>query len=181
MILPTLEELQTSRSMIETFLGYNHNYRINEAEFFDMKNMTSSHYPILSPRKKRGTYCTPANPQGMIAKDALCYVDGTDFVINDYHLNLDLSTDENSCPKTLVSMGAYVIILPDRKWVNTANFDGEVFNEKDGFGDIDSEFTTTSPVKFTLTKIDATEYTPEYTGGSEPDDRCRLHRPAHRA
>lgn len=168
MILPILNEIPKSRDMIDSFLGYNHNLRIKENEFFDMKNLTSSHFPLLSPRKKRGIYLSPGNPQGLIAKDALCYVDGTDFVINQYHIDLGLSTKAEDCPKNLISMGAYVVILPDRKWVNTANFDGTTFKTEGGYGDIDNEVTTVAPVRFTLAKIDATEYTPEYTRPSDP-------------
>ena len=75
MKLPTLNELPTSRSMTDVFKGYNHNLRIGDGEFYDMKNLSSSHYPILSPRGARGVYATPTNPQGLIAKDTVCYVD----------------------------------------------------------------------------------------------------------
>lgn len=175
MIQPILKELRTSREMIDVFKGYNHNLRIGDGEFYDMKNLTSTRYPVLSPREKRGVYATPENPQGLIAKDALCYVDGSDFVINEYRISLGLSTSEEKCPKRLVSMGAYVIIFPDGKWVNTAKWDGNTFNEYaddgsiDGYGDIDRTFTTTAPVKFTLSRIDASEYTVTYTQASEPD------------
>ena len=70
---PQLKELPTSREMIDVFRGYNHNLRISNGEFFNMKNMTSDHYPVLSPRGKRGVYAKPASPQGLIAKEALCY------------------------------------------------------------------------------------------------------------
>ena len=73
MQLPTLSELATSRSVIDAFGGYNHNLRIGDGEFYDMKNLTSTYYPILSPRGQRGTYASPTNPQGLIAKDSLCY------------------------------------------------------------------------------------------------------------
>ena len=122
MKLPILNELPTTREMIEKFGGYNHNLRIGEGEFYDMKNLTSSDYPVLSPRPKRGIYASPDNPQGMIEKDALCYVDGSDFVINEYHIDMGLSTKEEDCPKTLVSMGAYVIIMPDKKYINTKDY-----------------------------------------------------------
>ena len=52
----TLTEIPSSRSMIDVFGGYNHNIRISDAEFYDMKNLTSSHYPVLSSRDKRGIY-----------------------------------------------------------------------------------------------------------------------------
>ena len=53
---PTLPTQQSTRQMIDVFGGYNHNMRIGENEFFDMKNMTSDHYPILAPRTHRGIY-----------------------------------------------------------------------------------------------------------------------------
>ena len=69
MKFPTLEEQKSSRDLIDSFRGYNHNLRISDNEFYDMKNLTSTHYPILSPRGKRGVYVSTANPQGMIAKE----------------------------------------------------------------------------------------------------------------
>ncbi len=116
---PTLREQQASREMIDTFRGYNHNLRIGDGEFFDMKNMTSNYYPVLSPREKRGVYALPDAPAGLIAKDTLCYVDGTDFVMDEYRIDMGLSVKEEECPKQLISMGAYVIIMPDRKYINT--------------------------------------------------------------
>ena len=56
MKLPKLKEIKTSRQMVDVFKGYNRNLRIGDGEFFDMKNMTSDHYPVLSPRGKRGFY-----------------------------------------------------------------------------------------------------------------------------
>ena len=125
---PILTELPTSREVVEVFKGYNHNLRIGAGEFYDMTNLSSDNYPVLSPRAKRGKYLELRNPQGLIAKDALCYVDcivdehadGARFYINGKEVEgLTLSSKTEDCPKTLVSMGAYVIILPDKKWVNT--------------------------------------------------------------
>lgn len=173
MIYPTLEELPVSRTITEEFLGYNHNLRIGGGEFYDMKNLTSSYSPVLSPRSKRGVYAEPTSPQGMIAKDALCYVDGADFVINGYHIEMGLSTDPKDCPKKLVSMGAYVIILPDAKWVNTANWseaDG-TFDMVDGYGDINVSNPTTSNVTFTLCKQDGSSCNPKFSQSGEPSGK----------
>ena len=147
--------------MLDMFKGYNHNLRIGEGEFFDMKNMTSDHYPVLSPRGQRGVYAAPANPQGLIAKDSLCYVDGTDFVMNEYRVNMGLSVAEKDCPKQLISMGAYVIILPDKKWINTLDLTE--------YGNIDASFTTTSDVTFELCKINGDAYTNATVSATEPD------------
>ena len=161
MRLPELYELKTSRDFTDAFGGYNHNPRISEAEFFDMKNMTSSQYPILAPRAKRGIYASPESPQGMIAKDTLCYVDGTAMVVNGYRVEMRLSVDEDMCPKTLVSMGAYIIVLPDKMYLNTAPFndpDYEIDDDNPPYGSIEAKEVTDSPVTFTLCALDSTDY-----------------------
>lgn len=168
MKLPTLNELPTSRSMTDVFKGYNHNLRIGDGEFYDMKNLSSSHYPILSPRRARGVYATPTNPQGLIAKDKVCYVDcitenhaeGARLYINGNEVKgLKLSSKTDDCPKQLVSMGAYIIIMPDKKWVNTQKMVGSGDGYFD-YGNIDRIYSTPSGVTttFSLCKIDSTEY-----------------------
>ena len=139
---PTLNVKQRSRQMSDAFMGYNHNLRISESEFYDMKNMTSDYYPVLAPRKKRGVYKDGISATGIIAKDKLCYVDGTAFVIGDERIEMGLSDE----PKNLVSMGAYVIIMPDRKYINTIKKGDEDYEQ----GDIDTTYTTVDEVKFTL-------------------------------
>lgn len=157
---PTLTVLNSSREMVDLFKGYNHNLRIGDGEFFDMKNMTSDYYPVLSPRGKRGVYANPTNPQGLIAKDNLCYVDGTDFVMNEYRVNMNLSMSEKDCPKQLISMGAYVIIMPDKKWINTLDLTE--------YGNIEASFTTIADVTFELCTIDGDTYTDVTVSSTEP-------------
>ena len=170
---PTLTEIATNREMVDAFRGYNHNLRISEGEFYDMQNLTSTHYPVLSPRGKRGVYSSPANPQGLIAKDALCYVADGKFYIDKYPIN-GLSLSDS--PKSLVSMGAYVVIFPDKKWVNTANYNATTmtFDEDGGYGDIDAAYETLSDeegavwTKFTLCKADGSSYGDFTSSDSEP-------------
>ena len=146
MEFPILNVKQKSRQMSDAFLGYNHNLRIGENEFYDMKNLTSDYYPVLAPRGVRGIYAYTDKPNGLIAKDALCYVDGSKFVINEYDVDMGLSDG----PKQLVSMGAKVIILPDKKYFNTQNL-------RD-FGDIEAHVTTSGKVTFELCKVDGASY-----------------------
>lgn len=164
MLYPELRELETSREMIDVFKGYNHNLRIGSGEFYDMKNLSSQYYPVLSPRPQRGLYAESGENYGLISKDALCYVDGEDFVINNYHVPMKL----NSEPKTLISMGAYVIIMPDKKYVDTENFATQTqFN-------IEEENTTTGQTTFTLCKLDGTEYKDATVSNTEPSDPKNL-------
>ena len=173
MKLSKLNELPTSRDMIDVFSGYNHNLRIRDGEFFDMTNLTSADYPVLSPRSKRGTYApgnnesTPSDPLGMIAKDALCYVelnaDGltSTFYINGYPIEFEGNNRLNEKPKTLISMGSYVIIMPDKNYINTKDYSDK--------GKIEKTFEAkTGTAQFELCKIDGEGYNVHHTGDSPP-------------
>lgn len=164
---PKLRVTESSRQMVDTFKGYNHNLRIGDGEFFDMKNMTADHYPVLSPRRKRGVYASPTSPTGLIAKDALCYVDGTKFVINKYPVEMGLNDE----PKQLISMGAYVIIMPDKKYINTLAYtdDGDTRYYTDK-GNIEASFTASSDVTFTLCKLDSSDYDKMTVGDKAPSN-----------
>ena len=150
---PKLRELNTFREMVDVFKGYNHNLRIGDGEFYDMKNLSSDNYPILSPRHKRGIYATPNNPQGMVAKDDLCYIDGGDFIIAENRVSMELTTNDKK-PKNLISMGAYVIIMPDKKYINTVPKDDGSYEH----GNIEASVKTTTPVTFKMCKVDGEEY-----------------------
>lgn len=163
---PQLKELPTSRQMVDVFRGYNHNLRISTGEFFSMTNMTSDYYPVLSPRGKRGVYAKPASPQGMIAKADVCYVDGTAFVIGETRYEMELSTAAKDCPKRLTSMGAYVIIMPDKKFINTA------YPEERG--SIEAEFVADGEVEFTLCRSDGTAYGEHITQDAAPENPTNM-------
>ncbi len=168
MKLPLLNEIETSRSLVDVFNGYNHNLRIGDGEFHDMKNLTSTHYPVLSPRGKRGTYQYPEGsgdnhkPNGLISKDALCYVDGAKLFINNHEIvGLELSDS----PKQMISMGAYIIIMPDKKYVNTKDFTD--------IGNIEASFPATEGETLTVTyemcKLDGTVYTDVLKNSTAPE------------
>ena len=140
--------------MIDVFRGYNHNLRIGEGEFYDMKNLSSNDYPVLSPRERRGIYATPSIPQGMVAKDTLCYVDGGDFIIGEDRIPMGLTVerdaDGNIIPKNLISMGAYVIIMPDKRYINTSDLSD--------YGSMEASVTTSDTVSFSLCTLEGAGY-----------------------
>lgn len=150
---PQLSELPATRQMIEVFRGYNHNLRIGDGEFYDMKNLTSNDFPVLSPRSKRGVYVSSGIPQGMVAKESLCYVDSGDIVINGERvamgLTIERDEDGNIIPKNLISMGAYVIVMPDKKYINTSDITDH--------GNIEASITTSEPVSFVLCTLDGAD------------------------
>lgn len=147
-MLPYLNNIPTTREMIDTFRGYNHNLSIGSGEFYDMENLSGDDYPILSTRRPRGTYTSPARAQGLISKEELCYVDGADLVIGDVHYNMALTWD--NAPKQLISMGAYIIVMPDKKYLNTT--------DPEDRGEIEASVSTLGNVTFYLSRADGTVY-----------------------
>ena len=158
MYYPTLPAPKTQRDVVRVFRGYNHNPRIGAGEFYHMENLTSSAYPLLSPRPGRGFYTGGGAISGLMAKDQLCYTDGTALVVGTERVELDLTPGE----KNLVSMGAYVVILPDKKYVNTV--------DPADRGSIEARFTSLGAVALTLCDSEGNAYTVSQVGGQEPLD-----------
>ncbi len=116
MRFPRLQETSRYREMTTVFGGYNHQISCSEGQFFDMKNMTSKYFPVLSPRGNRGIVKTFTNPQGILDKEDLWWVDNKVLYRNGEEVTLDGITLTDESPKTLAKMGAYIIIMPDRVW-----------------------------------------------------------------
>ena len=122
MRFPILQEVSRYREMTTVFGGYNHQISCGEGQFFDMKNMTSSHFPILSPRNKRGIVKTFVNPQGILDKEDLWWIDDKVLYRNGEAQTLEGITLTDG-QKYMAKMGAYIIIMPDKVWCK-ANDDG---------------------------------------------------------
>ena len=48
---PQLKAQAATRKIVDVFRGYNHNLRVGVGELFEMENLTSECFPVLSPRK----------------------------------------------------------------------------------------------------------------------------------
>ena len=142
MRLPRLSSVLQRRESINVFGGYDHNPRTAAGSFYGMENLTGEHFPVLSPRAARQKYVSAADFGGMISKRVLCYVDGTELVVGSSRVEMGLSKGK----KMLVSMGAYIIIMPDRKYINTENLSD--------LGDIDNSVTSDTGAVFTLCRED---------------------------
>ena len=106
---PAQEQLVT-----EAFAGYNHNLRIADGEFYEMQNLTSDYYPLLSQRAARAMVGDFSGIQGLLAKDALAWIEDGVLWYNalsmaPYMGGVLLSEGQ----KQMVSMGAYICIFPD--------------------------------------------------------------------
>lgn len=159
-----LPELKPKKGIVETqdvFLGLNHNLRIRPGEFYNMENLSSDDFPVLSPRGKRSVYLEKGNLQGLISMDGLCYVDGDSLYVNGKKQDLILSTAPEDCPKQLISMGAYLLILPDGLYLN--------LRDPQDRGSMENIITTAGPVLMTQCSLDGREILPAYEGSLTPE------------
>lgn len=159
---PHLQAVKQYSKTQDLFFGLNHNLRLGSGECYDMKNLTSDLTPVLCPRAPRGIVSEGKAIGGLLDREGLCTVEGEDLLLNGYAWHLKLSTNPKDCPKQLVSMGAYVIILPDKKYVNTA--------DPQDFGNIEAETTTAGPVTLTQCSLDGSEIKPSYIASETPKD-----------
>lgn len=116
MYFPRMQETSKYRDMTTVFGGYNRQISLNEGEFFDMQNMTSKYFPILSPRNNRGIIKTFKNPQGILDKEDLWWIDDRKLYRNGEEIKLEGVTLNSSATKSMAKMGAYIIIMPDKVW-----------------------------------------------------------------
>ena len=132
---PFIDVPDASRDFQENFAGYNHNLRISDSEFYDMKNMTGDYYPVLSPRKKRQIVSQMTNPQAIFCKDALCYIDNNELYVNGFLIeDFGATHGSNDCNYTMVGMGAFLLVFEqtnkglDHGWyLNTVDFSDNGF------------------------------------------------------
>ena len=152
--LPELNESYQTRAVVDVFGGYNHNLRIVEGEWYDDLNLTSDYYPMFASRKRRTVVRTGiSNPLGMIAKDALAWIDGPTLYYNGLPVSgILLSTRVEDLPKQMISMGAYICIFPDAVYVNTKDLTD--------CGSMGAAFTSPkdSRVTFAPCKVDGSDY-----------------------
>ena len=82
MFYPKLAAGRQQTLTTEAFGGYDHNLELADGEFYDMENLSADDYPLLAPRPRRGTAQAIEGVQGILAKDALCWVQNQVLYIN---------------------------------------------------------------------------------------------------
>lgn len=115
------------------FKGYNHQIGAGDGELYDMENLTGDFYPVLSPRRKRYKIAQLTKPNGFYTHDGLYWVDGTGF-----YENGELRGEVTDGKKRFASLGAYIVILPDKRYYNRLAQE---------FGDIEAEWTGSAVIQ----------------------------------
>ena len=138
MYFPKLKAQVQQRAAVEQFGGLDRRVGHGAGCAENMENMWSGGYPALETRPRRGVMRQLTKPHGIVEKDGLFWVDGTALYVNGAKTELVLSDSD----KQLVSMGAYLLIFPDKKYINT-----QKLTEYGSMGNIQ---TSTGEVTFTL-------------------------------
>ena len=114
-LYPRLAAQMTEQDVIDGFGGYDHRLRIGDGSWYDTKNLSSDHAPLLSTRCRRAD--THRRARALLEKQALAYVgeDGTLY----YNFLPTPVTGLSSGEKQLVGMGAYIVVFPDKVYLNT--------------------------------------------------------------
>lgn len=154
--MPILPQTQQKRDVTDTFKGYNHRPKIRKGEFYDMINLSSTGYPMLCCRKKRGLIRSLDSPQGLLAKEEAAWIEAGKL----YYAGEETPVAVSPGEKQLVSMGAYICIFPDKLFYNTA--------DSEDYGSMEARYSSTGAVSCTLCRLDGTEYETPRVSDSPP-------------
>ena len=130
--LPELYKEDTSRTTTATFRGLNRRAEIRDGELADMENLTSDHAPLLAVRGRRGIPIFPnVHAPHSVTTRALgeggtyqaVFLDGPTL-----HPGREEAVDltpygyeDNGKERSLLPVGAYVIVIPDLIAVSTVD------------------------------------------------------------
>ena len=115
MFFPMLKKIGLEKMTVTDFPGLDRRETARIGGFREMRNLCGEGYPPLRTRQARGLIATVTKPGGLTAKDALIWVDGTRICVNGEAAGPVLTEGE----KDLISMGAYLIVFPDKVYLNT--------------------------------------------------------------
>lgn len=164
MYSPRLNELYTSREIINRFKGYENNSVIDENAFSFTENAGFGGYPTLSPRKKRVFFNVSGEGlQGLTSKESIAYINNGSLYYGGVRVT-DLFFPSIQGERRLVSMGARLIIFPDKVYVNTEDLTD--------YGYLEAEFESSGQVSLGTCMADGELYG-DYTASSAPPEECK--------
>ena len=159
---PRLNELYKDREIISRFKGYENNKVIDENAFSITENTGVVSYPALSPRNKRVFFnVTGDNLQGLFSKECIAYINNGSLYYGGEKAT-DLFFPDIDEERKFVSMGAYLIIFPDKVYVNTEDLSD--------YGYLEAEFESNAQVTLGMCRADGELYG-DYAISSVPPEK----------
>lgn len=117
MKLPYLPETKSkTKQQTVAFAGINYSQNTRDGELAECENLSSRNFPCLSQRAGRKTVQTYTSPTAMFVKDKLLVVDGTSLLYNGANIGTVTAGE-----KQIVSINTKVVILPDKKVLDTTD------------------------------------------------------------
>ncbi len=116
MYYPTLKNIPAVREAVDTFRGLNQGQDTGPGEFSRMENLTADCYPVLATCKQPRRLSSGCQ-SNVLVKEDICYVVDGELSAGQERYDLGLTPGK----KRLVSMGAYILIFPDKVYFNTAD------------------------------------------------------------
>lgn len=172
---PVLKPRATGREMLDVFKGYNRNLRLKEGELRDMENLSSDGYPALTVRGKRSVVEKRDEVNTMLycQGHGLFYTAGGSLFTPRGEIEGFYQRRE-AWLQQLVSMGSYLILFPEMRWVDTNLEQPDNPDKEYRYGDINALcLCIDKKVTFQLCREDGTVYTganPSDTQPTEPED-----------
>lgn len=164
MYKPPLYSVDKSREIITGFKGYENNLVIDENAFYCEENISSDNFPMISPRNKRAFFNVSGNRlHGLFSKTRLCYINNGILYYGGEAVT-GLFFPDISGERFFVSMGAKLIVFPDKVYINT--------DDLSDFGSLEATFSG-EKAECTLCRGDGDLYE-GYTVSSSPPEN-----PAH--
>lgn len=150
MYKPRLNELHTNREIITRFKGYDNNLITDENAFSFTENIGFGAYPALSPRNKRVFFnVSGENLHGVFSKECISYINNGCLYYGGNKVS-GLFFPDIPEERKFVSLGAKLIVFPDKVYVNTENLTE--------YGKLEAEFTSNGEVTVGMCKGDGTLY-----------------------
>lgn len=161
MKFPIIEDIEQSKEMTTYFAGLVKKLSCQEGSFFDMKNMTAEHFPLLSPRDRRGINKKFTDLQAIIDKDDLVWIDNDKlFINNEEKTDVTLDPQYAGQKRVIGKMGGYIIIFPDKIWYKATMKNGTLKEEHGNIEDsVSVTATSTDKIGFQMVDADGDDIT----------------------
>ena len=160
MVKPTITYINKTEELISSFSGYNKNLRIPENAFYDEENICSDYSSVFSPRNKRAIFNVSGKRlHGLFSKSSVGYINNGTLYYNGEAVS-GLSFPDISGERKFVSLGAYLLIFPDKVYLNTKKLTD--------YGPLEAEFETMegTAVSFSLCRSDGSLYENYFFGNT---------------
>jgi hypothetical protein len=131
---------------ISAFGGYDHRPVIQDGAWYDEQNLSSDQYPLLTVRRNRvqdqsEDWAQEGGIVAFCAADTLVVLTRDGFLHAGGHRKMICEEITGNTPRSMVRMGAWVVVFPDRLYCNVIKLAaGDQLVEGEDYGEIDNHF-----------------------------------------